>query len=337
MKKKVCIWLLALLLLGNACSWEVLAAVNETFENPASDTDYVWINPMYEDVMEEDQLVQEITKESEPQEERAGASSSSFLSMSKAVKYLRGKLVNRNNVITVNVRTNNVATGSLARTLFEKAVAVNSKTTGQEGDYILYHLGGYQANIRYSLLHPGRYTVTYSVYYYTTKSQEAKVTAKVKRVLNSLGVKKMTTYNKIKTIYDYICKNVKYDRSTSGSYGKFTAYQAIMNGSAVCQGYASLFYRMAMDAGVRARVMPGESRSVPHAWNIVKLGAYYYNVDSTWDAGMSTYAYFMKSNRDFPDHTRDSEYQTVSFQKAYPVASTSYRKASAARAKRAAS
>ncbi len=337
MRKKVCIWLLALLLLGNACSWEVLAAAGETLENPAANTDYVWINPMYEDVMEESQLVQEITKEKASQEERAGDNSSSFLSMSKAVKYLRGKLVNRNNIIMVNVKTNNVAAGSLARTLFDKAVAVNSKTTGREGDYILYHVGGYQANIRYSPLQPGKYTLTYNVRYYTTKSQEAKVTAKVKRVLSSLGVKKMTTYNKIKTIYDYICKNVKYDRSTSNSYGKFTAYQAIMNGSAVCQGYASLFYRMAMDAGVRARVMPGESRSVPHAWNIVKLGAYYYNVDSTWDAGMSAYSYFMKSNRDFPDHTRDSAYRTVSFQKAYPVASASYKRANAARAKRAAS
>ena len=92
MRKKVCIWLLALLLLGNACSWEVLAAAGETLENPAANTDYVWINPMYEDVMEESQLVQEITKEKASQEERAGDNSSSFLSMSKAVKYLRGKL-----------------------------------------------------------------------------------------------------------------------------------------------------------------------------------------------------------------------------------------------------
>ncbi len=336
MKKRVCIWLLAFLLLGNACSWEVLAAVGETLENPAVDSDYVWINPMYEGVMGEDSFVQEITEETASQEERAGSSSSSFLTMAKAVKYLRGKLVNRNNVITVNVRTNNVSVGSLARTVFDKAVAVNSKTTGQEGDYILYHLGGYQASIRYSPLQPGKYTLTYNVYYYTTKSQEARVTAKVKRVLSSLGVKKMTAYNKIKTIYDYICKNVKYDQSTDKSYGKFTADQAIIDGSAVCQGYASLFYRMAMDAGVRARVMPGESRSVPHAWNIVKLGAYYYNLDSTWDAGMSTYSYFMKSNRDFPDHTRDSEYRTVSFQKAYPVASVSYKKARTAKAKRAA-
>lgn len=44
----------------------------------------------------------------------------------------------------------------------------------------------------------------------------------------------------------------------------------MINKTAVCQGYASLFYRLALDAGVDTRVISGEAGG-PHAWNIVKL------------------------------------------------------------------
>ena len=39
----------------------------------------------------------------------------------------------------------------------------------------------------------------------------------------------------------------------------------------------------------------------------------YYNLDSTWDAGRSTYAYFLKNTNDFDDHVRDNDYQSNEF------------------------
>ena len=130
----------------------------------------------------------------------------------------------------------------------------------------------------------------------------------------------------VKAIYDYICSNVTYDHDNLNdkSYSlKYTAYAALINKTAVCQGYASLFYRLALDAGVDTRVISGEAGG-PHAWNIVKLNGKYYNLDSTWDAGRSTYAYFLKNTNDFDDHVRDNDYQSNEFIEEYPMWDESY-------------
>ncbi|MFR8181399.1 MAG: transglutaminase domain-containing protein [Dorea sp.] len=60
---------------------------------------------------------------------------------------------------------------------------------------------------------------------------------------------------------------------------KYTAYAALIDKTAVCQGYASLLYRMVLDAGVDARVISGDAGG-PHAWNIVRLNGKYYNLDT---------------------------------------------------------
>ncbi len=324
MAKKVGIWLLAAILMMNGFSWEVMAAGNgggQESEHMVTDISETWLNPMYKGMVN----TADFPKETDFQESRAGSGASDFVSMKKASAYMCSHLVNRDSTITVRVQTDISNLSSLAASVFKKAVAVNKNTPGCEGDYIFYHVAAYQVNVSYAAV--GRYTLTYTVKYLSTRAQETKVTARVNSLLSSLGVKKMTTYGKIKTIYDYICRNVSYDRAgvNDSSVGKFTAYNALFKKKAVCQGYASLFYRMAVESGVSARVIPGSSRSEPHAWNIVKLGSSYYNVDSTWDAGKRTYNYFLKNNQEFSDHVRDAEYQAQSFQRTYPVSVKSYK------------
>ena len=144
--------------------------------------------------------------------------------------------------------------------------------------------------------------------------------------MKSLDLSNKTDYQKVKAIYDYICSNVTYDHDNLNdeSYSlKYTAYAALINKTAVCQGYASLFYRLALDTGVDTRVISGEAGG-PHAWNIVKLNGKYYNLDSTWDAGRSTYAYFLKNTNDFDDHVRDNDYQSNEFIEEYPMWDESY-------------
>lgn len=331
MRKRTEVLLLGLVLLMGSFSWEVPAAAGDGIrtEEAAESVRQTWVNPIYRDVADKGglrEVIESAEEEEGLQEQRAGTAVS-FQPMDKAAASLRRQMAERDNSITVYVQAGDLSIGSVASTLYGKAVAVDKETAGDEGDYITYHMGGYDSTTRSSYYGSGQYSVTYTIWYYTTRQQEAQVTAKVKKVLSSLRVKNMNTYGKIKTIYDYICKNVRYDYDTlyDGSVGKYTAYQALIKGKAVCQGYASLFYRMAMDAGVRARVMPGSSRSVPHAWNIVKLGSYYYNLDSTWDAGVKKYAYFLKSDKEFSDHVRDDAYRASSFKRAYPVSSTSYK------------
>ena len=75
-------------------------------------------------------------------------------------------------------------------------------------------------------------------------------------VMDFLNLNTKTEYGKIKAIYDYICQHVTYDFANlnNDSYDlKYTSYAALVNGTAVCQGYSALFYRMALEAGLDAR------------------------------------------------------------------------------------
>ena len=102
-------------------------------------------------------------------------------------------------------------------------------------------------------------------------------------------------------------------------HGEFCFY----DGTAVCQGYSLLFYRLALELGVDARFIGGYTDDgEPHAWNIVKLGDEYYNLDSTWDAGYdeSEYKYYLRGSDFFDEeHLRDPEYVTDQFYNEYPV------------------
>ena len=206
----------------------------------------------------------------------------------------------------------------------------NGKPT--EGDYALWHYAGaeYSASGYYT---NSAYIVSFdtSVEYYTTKAQEAELTAKLNQVMESLDLDTKTEYEKVKAIFDYIASNVTYDYDNlnDDSYNlKHTAYAALVNGTAVCQGYATLFYRMCLTAGLDARVITGSDTPgySDHAWNIVRIGDLYYNIDVTWDAEKEPedYDYFLKGRRTFKNHYRDEEYDTAEFRAEYPMSAIDY-------------
>ncbi|MDD6155002.1 MAG: transglutaminase-like domain-containing protein [Eubacteriales bacterium] len=178
----------------------------------------------------------------------------------------------------------------------------------------------------YTYIHKkGKYYVTVKdkVSYRLSSSQNKAYKKKLKKTLKSLKLKGSNTA-KVKKIYKYITKNVKYDNNykKSGST-TYTAYGALNKKKAVCNGYATLFYDMCREAGIPSRVIVGKTSGGLHAWNIVKLDGKWYNCDATWDAGSKKFHYFLKCNKDFKDHKRDAKYATKSFSKSYPMASKS--------------
>ena len=136
--------------------------------------------------------------------------------------------------------------------------------------------------------------------YYTTAEQDKEFETSVKNILSQLHVEGKSDYEKVRTIYNYICSNVTYDEAhlKDDSYTlKYTGYAALKNHTAVCAGVADLFYTMANSAGLEARVVTSST----HAWNFVKLGGKCYYLDATWDLGRSEaeYEYFLKGKYDF--------------------------------------
>ena len=248
----------------------------------------------------------------------------------KLVKIFREKLINRESNIVLYYHCDEEITqeffSNLVHQLFQKAIKHTGN--GKEGDYLKWHCQGWTVKASIAVNSNKGYdlNIFYDVSYLSSLEQEEKVDEEVSNLLKSLDLSNKTDYQKVKAIYDYICSNVTYDHDNLNdkSYSlKYTAYAALINKTAVCQGYASLFYRLALDAGVDTRVISGEAGG-PHAWNIVKLNGKYYNLDSTWDAGRSTYAYFLKNTNDFDDHVRDNDYQSNEFIEEYPMWDESY-------------
>ncbi len=166
--------------------------------------------------------------------------------------------------------------------------------------------------------------VTFVVGYWTTKEQEDYVDETVDLILEDLDVYAASQYEKIKKVHDYIIAHVEYDND----YLRYTAYDALHDGLAVCQGYALLTYRMLIELNVPVRYISGLTEyndpTSRHGWNIVKIGSVWYNFDATWDDGSNSVKYFLKSNRSFPEHYREDEFLTDAFNDAHPMSLTDY-------------
>ncbi len=288
------------------------------------------VNPLYEDIVSEEDIEIDFNK-GKPQ---VSASAYEYSGTYEgAGDQARDYLESRTAEFTVRYKTTNYD-GSDERVLeiaggiLNEAMAHTGEPT--EGDYINWHWEGYGVWISGSYSGGVFYLdITFFFTYYTTAEQEATVGAKINEIFEELDIESKNDYFKIKAIYDYICANVTYDwdNLNNDDYKlQYTAYAALINGTSVCQGYANLFYRMALLAGVDARLIAGIGAGGPHGWNIVQMGDYYYNLDSTWDAGVNPeyYECFLKCPATFVDHYRYVEYETAEFHAAYPMGTSDY-------------
>lgn len=93
-------------------------------------------------------------------------------------------------------------------------------------------------------------------------------------------------YSKALFVHDYIVNNTRYASEKLGlSYNGLwgTAYGCLVDGSAVCQGYAEAFSLIMQKLGIECGVCAGQSDRGSHAWNYIKTDGKYYWVDLTWD------------------------------------------------------
>lgn len=298
------------------------AMASETLPEPLH---FTWVNPLYADVLTEDDLNQ-ITDFPVIIDDDI----ESHTSFDAAAAYLRDCMEQRQTVITFGYQSSDMADFSDENLLAMFYAALAHTGVPTEGDYLYWQYGGASCSGYYEY-DPNRaeyrLVLTYVVTYYTTAQQEAAVTREVNNVLSRLNLNGLSDYKKICAVYDYICDNITYDYDNLNNPDytlKYTAYAALINKTAVCQGYALLLYRFALEMGIDCRLIAGLGFGGRHGWNIVKLGNYYYNVDSTWDAGESFYNYFLLTDENFWYHTRDAEYATDEFYRAYPMGQTDY-------------
>ena len=104
----------------------------------------------------------------------------------------------------------------------------------------------------------------------------------IKIFTDELVTGRTTDAQKYRVIYNWVRQNVKYANGEISN----EPYDVFINRKAVCQGYANLFYRLALELGVDARIISGKTDGGEgHAWNIVKLDGVYYNLFSALQPG----------------------------------------------------
>ena len=333
------------LLLASALAFSQAACVqaagnigSDITETGKADGIYVmeetYVNPFYEDVVTESEL-KTVTAESNENgialysniPDGQSISEEEYAdTIEEAAEVIREGMKKREQTVSVHYKTPEEPTKALLREIAAQALI----HTGipDEGDYLQWQYAGWDCSGQGQVSENIYYmTFTYTYTYYTTYEQESVVDEQVRAVLDKLDVYDCREYEKAKAVYDYICDTVSYDYDNldNSDYKlKYTAYAALMDHKAVCQGYALLYYRMALELGLDSRVISGTGNGDAHGWNIVCLDGLYYNLDTTWDAGNREYSYFLKCEADFPDHIRDAEYMTDEFNAAYPMAPVSY-------------
>ena len=211
--------------------------------------------------------------------------------------------------------------------------ALSETDDPREGDYIYHQYGGYELGYNCTETDGSySYEITVIPDYYTTPAQEETVTERVREVLSSLELDGKSEAQKAAAIYGWVYDNVSYDkvhRKNPHYHLKSTAYAALVNGCAVCQGYSVLMYRLLREAGLDCRVITGYAHSGEeseyHAWNIVRLGTAYYNIDVTWDRQRGTHDFFLKGESGFSEtHIRDAEFSSDGFLAQYPMSENDY-------------
>ncbi|MDR3206712.1 MAG: hypothetical protein LBT60_00075 [Oscillospiraceae bacterium] len=123
---------------------------------------------------------------------------------------------------------------------------------------------------------------------------------KAKAVAAAVLTPDMSDTRKIRALHDWLVLHCQYDHSaTEADMLPFTAYGALVEGSAVCSGYANAMVLLLREAGIPVLRINGFAYTpdgIGHAWNAVLAEGAWLYVDATWDdsdAGSPRDTYFL--------------------------------------------
>ena len=324
--------LLALVMSLTLLPTQALAA--ESAAKPRSYT-VSYTNPLYADIADSGTFISTRTAPTTYAASAEAADTGYLTTRAAVIAELRSQMIDRQSTIEFKVK---LEPGTIdLKDWWQEAIS-HVTGDGSSGDFLRWQFKSYGAGAtpeKFNESWTGGYEVTYTVMWYTTSQQETQLNSYIKTtILPQLELGGKTTYQKVQAIYNWITKNVRYDYAhlNDNTYKlQYTAYAAAINKTAVCQGYANLFYRLANDAGIDCRIITGTADGGngvwgPHAWNIVKMDdGNYYCLDATWDEGRSSYSYFLKGTAAFnKDHLVDTGEKATYFWSQYPVSNTDF-------------
>lgn len=124
------------------------------------------------------------------------------------------------------------------------------------------------------------------------RAKEAAYHAEIDRLVTEASGKNIG--EKVLYFHDCLVGRCEYD----DTFTKSQAYDCLINGLSVCNGYATAFYDLCRAAGLEANYISGTAAvegggRISHAWNRVKMedGQWRY-YDVTWDDYTGSYQYY---------------------------------------------
>ena len=125
------------------------------------------------------------------------------------------------------------------------------------------------------------------------------IMAKVGRMFKGIGGDAFDTEL---LLHDRLCETVAYSDTGARAH---SVTGALLDGRAVCDGYAGAFCLLMRMVGIPCGIVEGEAEDAsgggPHSWNIVRLDGDVYQIDVTWDDQLwgYTHFYFNRNAEDF--------------------------------------
>ncbi len=143
--------------------------------------------------------------------------------------------------------------------------------------------------------------ITMQISYLYTPEQITKINNEVNNLTKKIITKDLKTdYDKLKAIHDYIINNTKYDINNDKKSLSYSAYGALFNNLATCNGYTDLmaiFLSNLNFENYKVATTEEESGSTSgHVWNAVKINNEWLHIDLTWDDPVSS------DNKDYLYH-----------------------------------
>lgn len=124
----------------------------------------------------------------------------------------------------------------------------------------------------------------------------------VKRIVRFMP-EDLTAYDKYYYLAAVLSEHVMYDDRRPSC---FTAFGALVEGRAVCEGYSLAYLLLCREADLWCALRCGLPDGTGHQWNMVKLDTGIYNVDVTWcdvafPAAREWYGNFVRSDEVFEE------------------------------------
>lgn len=115
--------------------------------------------------------------------------------------------------------------------------------------------------------------------------QRAEIRESLAEAAEDVDREHMTEEEIALAMHDYLASHVKYayDDYLQGTVdiSAYNIYGALVEGEAVCQGYALAYEYLLNQYGISCGIASSDAAN--HAWNLVKIRDKWYHVDVTWD------------------------------------------------------